>query len=94
MSGGFFYFDLGQYQSLEYIKEQQANFLEFYKKNTLFAISLYMEFILFTGLSLPGAAFLTYWVEHYLDCWLERLLFLLLAPLGQRLPFFVTFATS
>ena len=31
--GAFFYFDLGQYQSLEYIKEQQANFAEFYKEN-------------------------------------------------------------
>ena len=58
--GAFFYFDLGQYQSLEYIKEQQANFSEFYKENTLFAISLYMAvYIVSTGLSLPGAAFLT-----------------------------------
>ena len=86
--GAFFYFDLGQYQSLEYIKEQQANFSEFYKENTLFAISLYMAvYIVSTGLSLPGAAFLTLLGGAYLDCWLERLLFLLLAPLGQRLPF-------
>ena len=58
--GAFFYFDLGQYHSLEYIKEQQVNFSEFYTENTLFAISLYMAvYIVSTGLSLPGAAFLT-----------------------------------
>ena len=58
--GAFFYFDLDQYQSLKYIKEQQANFSEFYKENTLLAISVYMVvYIVSTALSLPSAAFLT-----------------------------------
>ncbi|MBC8284044.1 MAG: FAD-dependent oxidoreductase [Nitrospinae bacterium] len=58
--GAFFYLDFGQYLSLEYIKEQQASFSEFYKENTLLAISAYMVvYIISTALSLPGAALLT-----------------------------------
>jgi pyruvate/2-oxoglutarate dehydrogenase complex dihydrolipoamide dehydrogenase (E3) component/uncharacterized membrane protein YdjX (TVP38/TMEM64 family) len=58
--GAFFYLDLGQYLSLEYIKEQQANFLDFYKENTLLAIgSFTVIYIVSTALSLPGAVLLT-----------------------------------
>ena len=58
--GAFFYLDLGQYLSLEYIKEQQANFLEFYKENTLLAIGGFTAvYIVSTALSLPGAVLLT-----------------------------------
>lgn len=58
--GAFFYFDLGQYLSLKYIKEQQTNFSEFYKENTILAIGAYMAvYIVSTALSLPGAALLT-----------------------------------
>ncbi len=58
--GVFFYLDLGQYLSLEYIKERQASFSEFYEANTLLAISLYMAvYIITAALSLPGAALLT-----------------------------------
>ena len=55
-----FYLDLDQYLSLEYIKERQASFSEFYKENTLLAISLYMTvYIITAALSLPGAVILT-----------------------------------
>lgn len=58
--GAFFYLDFGQYLSLEYIKEQQANFLEFYKENTLLAIGVFTAvYIVSTALSLPGAVLLT-----------------------------------
>ena len=58
--GAFFYLDLGQYLSLEYIKEQQASFLEFYKENTLLAIGAFTAiYIVSTALSLPGAVLLT-----------------------------------
>jgi pyruvate/2-oxoglutarate dehydrogenase complex dihydrolipoamide dehydrogenase (E3) component/uncharacterized membrane protein YdjX (TVP38/TMEM64 family) len=58
--GAFFYFDLGQYLSLEYIKEQQASFSEFYKENTLLAMGVFTAvYIVSTALSLPGAALLT-----------------------------------
>ena len=58
--GVFFYLDFSQYLSLEYIKEQQTNFLEFYKKNTLLAMGAFTGvYIVSTALSLPGAVLLT-----------------------------------
>ena len=57
---GFFYFDLGNYLTLQYIKEQQASFIAFYKENTLLAIGTYSAvYIVTAALSLPGAALLT-----------------------------------
>lgn len=56
----FSYFDLSQYLTLEYIKEQQTNFSAFYKENTLLAIGAYCAvYIITTALSLPGAALMT-----------------------------------
>ena len=58
--GAFFYLDLGQYLSLQQIKEEQSHFSEFYRKNTFLAVGVYMTvYILSTALSLPGAALLT-----------------------------------
>jgi pyruvate/2-oxoglutarate dehydrogenase complex dihydrolipoamide dehydrogenase (E3) component/uncharacterized membrane protein YdjX (TVP38/TMEM64 family) len=58
--GFFFYLDFSQYLSLEYIKEQQTNFLEFYKENTLLAMGAFTGvYIVSTALSLPGAVLLT-----------------------------------
>ena len=57
---GFSYFDLGNYLTLKYIKEQHATFLAFYKENTVLAIGIYSSvYIVTTALSLPGAALLT-----------------------------------
>ena len=56
----FFQFDLGQYLTLEYMKDQQAEFQNFYKENTWLAIGAYAAvYIVTTALSLPGAALLT-----------------------------------
>ncbi len=56
----FFHFDLSQYLSLEYLKEQQVHFLAFYKENALLAIGAYTTvYIVSAVLSLPGAALLT-----------------------------------
>ena len=89
--GAFFYFDLGQYQSLEYIKEQQANFSEFYKENTLFAISLYMAvYIVSTGLSLPGAAFLTLLGGALFGLLVGTIVVSFASTIGATLAFFVS----
>ena len=56
----FFHFNLGQYLSFDYIKTQQAGFLNFYRTNTLLAVGAYSAiYIVSTALSLPGAALLT-----------------------------------
>ncbi len=58
--GAFFLFDLGQYLSLDYIKDSQQRFQSLYADKTFTVIAVYMAvYILATSLSLPGAAVLT-----------------------------------
>jgi len=56
----FRYFDLGQYLSLDYIKESQQKFHALYLPNRALVIAAYMGiYIAIAALSLPGAAVLT-----------------------------------
>lgn len=56
----FFYWDLGQYLSLEYLKSSQVKFQALYERHQLAVIAVYMAiYILVTALSLPGAAVMT-----------------------------------
>ena len=58
--GAFFLFDLGQYLSLDYIKDSQQRFQALYAEQTATVIAVYMGvYILVTALSLPGAAIMT-----------------------------------
>lgn len=60
LAGAFFFFDLGQYLSLEYIKGSQQRFQALYAEKTATVIAVYMlVYILATSLSLPGAVVLT-----------------------------------
>lgn len=56
----FFYFDLSQYFSLEYIKSQQARIDDLYQANPLRLSLIYFAgYVLVTALSLPGAVVMT-----------------------------------
>ncbi len=58
--GAFFLLDLGQYFSLDYIKDSQQRFQTLYSEKTATVIAVYMGvYILVTALSLPGAAIMT-----------------------------------
>lgn len=58
--GAFFLFDLGQYLSLDYIKDSQQRFQALYTEKTATVIAVYMVvYILAASLSLPGAAIMT-----------------------------------
>lgn len=58
--GLFFYLDLGQYLTLDYIKGSQARFQELYSEKTFLVVGLYMAiYITVTALSLPGAVIMT-----------------------------------
>lgn len=60
IGGAFFYFDLSQYLSLEYLKQSQARFQELYAANRVAVIAAYMAtYILIAALSLPGAGIMT-----------------------------------
>ncbi len=56
----FFYFDLGRYLSLAFIKASQDRFQAIYKAHPLWVIAVYVGvYIAVTAWSLPGAAVLT-----------------------------------
>ncbi|TBV80692.1 MAG: TVP38/TMEM64 family protein [Desulfobulbaceae bacterium] len=56
----FWYFDLGQYFTLEYVKASQDKFQALYLENRFPVVIAYMGiYIAVTALSLPGAAVLT-----------------------------------
>ena len=60
MVAAFFVFDLGQYVSLEYFKQQQSTFNQYYLDNPVLVILIFAAvYILMTGASLPFATPLT-----------------------------------
>ena len=60
LAGAFFYFDFGQYFSLEYVKSQQAELdLLVQEDPVTSAMTFFAIYIAVTALSLPGAAIMT-----------------------------------
>ena len=58
--GAFFYFDLGQYLSLEALKQNRDNLLAYTESNYGYAVGLFiLVYIVQTAFSLPGGAILT-----------------------------------
>lgn len=56
----FFWFDLGQYLTLDQLKQQQTNLDQFFQNNRLLTIAIYfVAYVLMAALSLPGAALMT-----------------------------------
>lgn len=57
---GFFYFDLGQWLTLDALKQQQAAIEAYRSEHPLLVAGLYsLAYIVITALSLPGAALMT-----------------------------------
>ena len=58
--GLFFYFDLGRFLSLDYLKQSQARFQQLYEQHRFAVLGAYMLiYVIVTALSLPGAAVMT-----------------------------------
>ncbi len=56
----FFYFDVGQYLNLDYIKEQRTAIGEYHTANPIkTALFYFLCYVLITGVSLPGAGIMT-----------------------------------
>jgi dihydrolipoamide dehydrogenase len=56
----FFAFDLHRFLTLEYLKDRQQAFADFYSTNRLLTIAIYfILYVVVTALSLPGAAVMT-----------------------------------
>lgn len=57
---GFFAFDVGQYLTLDYLKSQRQELLEFYAQNRgLMLAAYFVLYVTVTALSLPGATIMT-----------------------------------
>lgn len=56
----FFYLELNKYLNLNYLKNQQENFISFYRQSPIQTLFIYtLIYIVSTALSIPGAALLT-----------------------------------
>lgn len=56
----FFAFDLKQYATLDYIKQQQHTLLEYYNQNTALVLAIFgLAYVTVTAFSLPAATILT-----------------------------------
>lgn len=84
----FFIFDLGQYFSLEYLKDNQARFDQFYAENALLTIAIYFAvYVLVTALSLPGAAIMTLAGGALFGLWTGLLVISFASSIGATLAF-------
>ncbi|PLX80645.1 MAG: pyridine nucleotide-disulfide oxidoreductase [Desulfuromonas sp.] len=87
----FFAFDLGQYFSLAYIKEQQEAFNHFYRDNRALTITIYMLiYILVTALSLPGATVMTLAGGALFGLWAALVAVSFASSIGATLAFLVS----
>jgi len=86
--GAFFYFDLGQYLSLDYLKQQHQTITQFYAANTLLTIVVFFSlYVLITAMSLPGAAILTLAAGAIFGFWIGLVLVSFASTAGATLAF-------
>ncbi|MEO2173969.1 MAG: FAD-dependent oxidoreductase, partial [bacterium] len=89
--GSFFYFDVGQYLSLEYIKSQQAEFDQRVQENPAVSAAVYFViYIAVTSLSLPGAAIMTLAGGAIFGLWWGVLLVSFASTIGATLAMLVS----
>ncbi len=84
----FFYYDLGSYLSLEYMKSQQESFKASYADNpALFIGGFALAYIIATALSFPGAAFLTILAGALFDVVIGTIVVSFSSTIGATLAF-------
>jgi pyruvate/2-oxoglutarate dehydrogenase complex dihydrolipoamide dehydrogenase (E3) component/uncharacterized membrane protein YdjX (TVP38/TMEM64 family) len=87
----FFVFDLQRFLTLEYLKNQQEAFAEFYVNNRLLTIvSYFILYVIVTALSLPGAAVMTLAGGALLGFWTALLTVSFASTIGATLAFLVS----
>lgn len=85
----FFIFDLSQYFSLEFIKQNQADFDAFYQANPLLTVLIFfVVYVAVTGLSLPGAAIMTLAAGALFGLWVGVIMVSFASTIGATLAFF------
>ncbi len=84
-------FDLGQYLTLDYLKQQQADFDRLYQQQRLTMLAAYaLLYILVTALSLPGATIMTLAGGALFGLWTALLVVSFASSIGATLAFLVS----
>ena len=87
----FFVFDLDQYLTLNYLKQQQEAFGTFYADNRFLTVAIYMAiYILVTALSLPGATIMTLAGGALFGLWTGLIAVSFASTIGATLAFLVS----
>ena len=87
----FFIFDLGQYFSLEYLKEQKDALSQFYDDNPIgVSVLFFLIYVVFTALALPAAAILTLAAGAIFGFWKGVLLVSFASTIGATVAFLLT----
>ena len=87
----FFIFDLGQYFSLEYLKEQKSVLAEFYANNPVGVSALFfLVYVAFAALALPAAAILTLAGGAIFGFWHGLVLVSFASSIGATIAFLLT----
>ena len=88
LATAFFVFDLGQYLSLNYLKQTREQFLELYQENALMVMAIFFcIYVLVTALSLPGAAVMTLAGGGIFGFWRGLVLISFASTIGATLAF-------
>ncbi|MBL3598857.1 MAG: FAD-dependent oxidoreductase [gamma proteobacterium endosymbiont of Lamellibrachia anaximandri] len=88
--GAFFYFDLTQYLTLEYLQTQRDALIEWRRSEPLFAAALFfVVYVLVTALSLPGATVMTLAVGAVFGLFWGLLLVSFASTIGATLAFVI-----
>ncbi len=84
----FFAFDLHRFLTLEYLKDRQQAFADFYTANRILTILIYFViYIVVTALSLPGAAVMTLAGGALLGFWVALITVSFASTIGATLAF-------
>ena len=87
----FFAFDLHHFLTLEYLKDRQQAFADFYTTNRLLTIAIYfLLYVVVTALSLPGAAVMTLAGGALLGFWTALVTVSFASTIGATLAFLVS----
>ena len=87
----FFAFDLHRYLTLEYLKERQHAFADFYAANRVLTVTIYfLLYVAVTALSLPGAAVMTLAGGALLGFWVALVTVSFASTIGATLAFLVS----
>jgi uncharacterized membrane protein YdjX (TVP38/TMEM64 family) len=84
----FFAFDLHRFLTLEYLKDRQQAFADFYSANQVLTIAIYfILYVVVTALSLPGAAVMTLAGGALLGFWVALVTVSFASTIGATLAF-------